>query len=154
MELEQATYGNFHVRIKRSERSQDLNIVLVHRDPTTGKLTKAYFDGPDLIFSEIAEGVAIDFEEDSFLNVSPMMEDMARDMFFALARAFGMDTDAERARNEGMLLGENKVLWAWVQSERPHSGDLSSDEDLLPRFYAGAARRKTPYISPLDTPGG
>jgi hypothetical protein len=39
-------------------------------------------------------------------------------MIFALAKLFGMDTDAVRARAEGELAGENKVLWEWVRAER------------------------------------
>lgn len=108
-DLAWAEHGDTRVGARRRPNSDVIDIVVTQK--MGGKAHRIIFEGPDLVVTPMEEAVSIDWEDESMLSYALAVEDSITDMFFALAKLFGMSTDADEAYRRGRLEGENNVLW-------------------------------------------
>ncbi len=162
-DLQWADYGDVRVGSRRRTNADVIDVVVTLK--TDNKLYRIGFEGPDLVIALMDEGVAIDWEQDSLVSFSSLMEDTVRPIFFALAKLFGMSTDADAAYEKGRLQGENNVLWSFMKMQDPHRGGDVRDRKVgpampstfFPQVYtsggsAGGRTSISNYMSASSTP--
>lgn len=115
--MEYVESDNFRVNlVQRADRGMyDLFVQFIPeaRGPNAQRPALVTFDGCDMVFQEKEEGVILDPGADSMISFEPTFMGHMAEMFAAIAQAFGHRCEGFE---DGLLQGQNHVLWEWVRS--------------------------------------